>query len=118
MPMTRWQTELAGSAALVLALSGAPHAQNIVIKLATVVPEGSIWDKNVRQMGDEWKAATGDRVSVTVFSGGSQGDESTVLRKMRLDALQAAAFTAGGLGSIDAWCNGSRPTASSHAPWR
>ena len=103
--MKRWQIELAGSAALVLALTGTPHAQNIVIKLATVVPEGSIWDKNVRQMGDEWKTATGDRVSVTVFSGGSQGDESTVLRKMRLDALQAAAFTAGGLGSIDASFN-------------
>jgi TRAP-type C4-dicarboxylate transport system substrate-binding protein len=105
MPMTRWQVGLAGSAALVLALSGTPHAQDIVIKLATVVPEGSVWDKNVRQMGADWKAATGDRVSVTVFSGGSQGDESTVLRKMRLDALQAAAFTAVGLGSIDASFN-------------
>jgi TRAP-type C4-dicarboxylate transport system substrate-binding protein len=105
MPMKRWQFGLAGSAALVLALTGTPHAQNIVIKLATVVPEGSIWDKNVRQMGADWQAATGDRVSVTVFSGGSQGDESTVLRKMRLDALQAAAFTAVGLGSIDASFN-------------
>ena len=103
--MKRWQLGLAGSAALVLALTGTPHAQNIVIKLATVVPEGSIWDKNVRQMGADWQAATGDRVSVTVFSGGSQGDESTVLRKMRLDALQAAAFTAVGLGSIDASFN-------------
>ena len=103
--MKRWQLGLAGSAALVLALTGTPHAQNIVIKLATVVPEGSIWDKNVRQMGADWTAATGDRVSVTVFSGGSQGDESTVLRKMRLDALQAAAFTAVGLGSIDASFN-------------
>jgi TRAP-type C4-dicarboxylate transport system substrate-binding protein len=105
MPMKRWQFGLAGSAALVLALTGTPRAQNIVNKLATVVPEGSIWDKNVRQMGADWQAATGDRVSVTVFSGGSQGDESTVLRKMRLDALQAAAFTAVGLGSIDASFN-------------
>src|SRR2546427_13205880 len=56
-------------------------------------------------MGADWQAATGDRVSVTVFSGGSQGDESTVLRKMRLDALQAASFTAVGLGSIDAAFN-------------
>ena len=63
--MKRWQFGLAGSAALVLALTAAPHAQNIVIKLATVVPEGSIWDKNVRQMGADWQAATGDRVSVT-----------------------------------------------------
>src|SRR2546427_3575860 len=56
-------------------------------------------------MGADWQAATGDRVSGTVFSGGSQGDESTVMRKMRLDALQAADFTAVGLGSIDASFN-------------
>jgi TRAP-type C4-dicarboxylate transport system substrate-binding protein len=76
------------------------HAQTAV-KLATLVPQGSVWDKNLKQMGDEWKAATGGRVTVTVFSGGSQGDEPTVVRKMRLDALQAAAFTNVGLGSID-----------------
>ena len=103
--MKRWPYALAGSTVLVLALSGMPHAQGIVIKLATVVPEGSVWDKNLKQMGADWKAATGERVSVTVFGGGSQGDESTVLRKMRLDALQAAAFTAVGLGSIDASFN-------------
>ena len=78
------------------------HAQAPrVIKLATVVPDGSVWDRNLRQMAEEWKQATGGRVTVTVFGGASQGDESTVLRKMRLDALQAGSFTAAGLGSID-----------------
>src|SRR5512138_1524114 len=84
-------------------ISAAPAAAQI--KLATVVPEGSVWDKALKQMGEEWKQATGGRVSVTVFAGGSQGDESTVLRKLRLDALQAAGFTAVGLGSIDASFN-------------
>ncbi len=66
------------------------HAQAVrAIKLATVVPEGSVWDRNLKQMAEEWKQATGGRVTVTVFGGGSQGDEATVLRKMRLDALQA-----------------------------
>jgi TRAP-type C4-dicarboxylate transport system substrate-binding protein len=84
---------------VLLALAGSASAQSV--KLATVVPQGSIWDKGLKQMGDEWKDATGGRVMVTVYPGGSQGDESTVLRKMRLDALQAAAFTAVGLGGID-----------------
>lgn len=84
----------------VCALAASASAQS-VLKLATVVPQGSVWDKNLKQMGDEWKDATGGRVSVTVFSGGSQGDEPTVLRKMRLDALQAAAFTNVGLGQLD-----------------
>src|SRR5216110_2538204 len=95
---------LIGAALFVLALSNLSFAQR-AIKLATVVPEGSIWDKNLKQMADEWKQATGGRVTVTVFGGASQGDEATVLRKMRLDALQAAAFTAVGLGSIDAAFN-------------
>jgi TRAP-type transport system periplasmic protein len=86
-------------APLVLSTS-APIAQG-VIKLATVVPEGSVWDKSIKQMGEDWKEATGGKISVTVYGGGSQGDEPTVLRKMRLDALQAAAFTAVGLGNID-----------------
>jgi TRAP-type C4-dicarboxylate transport system substrate-binding protein len=94
---------LTSAALCVLALastSSTSFAQR-AIKLATVVPDGSIWDKNLRQMAEEWKEATGGRVTVTVFGGASQGDEATVLRKMRLDALQAASFTAVGLGSID-----------------
>jgi TRAP-type C4-dicarboxylate transport system substrate-binding protein len=56
-------------------------------------------------MGAEWTQATGGRVSLTVFGGGSQGDEPTVLRKMRLDALQAASLTGVGLGTLDSSFN-------------
>jgi len=98
------QPSVTAATLLVLALTGALRAQSVV-KMATVVPQGSVWDKNLKQMGEEWKEATGGRVTVTVFSGGAQGDEATVLRKMRLDALQAAAFTAVGLGSIDSAFN-------------
>jgi TRAP-type C4-dicarboxylate transport system substrate-binding protein len=94
-------------AALVLAGgAGTPSAQtSVAVKLASVVPENSIWDKNLKQMAAEWNQATGGRVSVTVFSGGTQGDEPTVLRKMRVDALQAASLTVVGLGTIDASFN-------------
>ena len=85
---------------VVLAFAAGAQAQT-AIKLATIVPEGSVWDKNVKQMGEEWKTATDGRVGVTVFAGGTQGDEPTVLRKMRLDALQAGALSAVGLGMID-----------------
>ncbi len=71
------------------------------LKLATLVPTGSIWDKSLKQMSEEFKQATGGRFEITVYSGGTQGDEPTVLRKMRLDALQAGAFTNTGLGMID-----------------
>jgi len=89
---------------LLIALATVAHAQTTV-KLATLVPEGTVWDKNLKQMGEEWKTATDGRVVVTVFAGGTQGDEPTVLRKMRLDALQAGALSAVGLGMIDASFN-------------
>ena len=96
---------MALAAALVVVSARVPSAQTTSIKLASVVPENSIWDKNIKQMGAEWSQATGGRVTLTVYGGGSQGDESTVLRKMRLNALQAASLTGVGLGSIDASFN-------------
>jgi TRAP-type C4-dicarboxylate transport system substrate-binding protein len=96
-----WRARLIVVALAALASSQVLLAQSSSIKLATVVPDGSVWDKSLKQMGADWKAASGDRVSLTVFSGGSQGDEPTVLRKMRLNALQGASLTVVGLASID-----------------
>ena len=84
-----------------LAVSQAPLAQSSTLKLATIVPDGSIWDKSLKKMGDDWKQATQGRVSLTVFSGNSQGDEPTVLRKMRAGVLQGASLTVVGLANID-----------------
>src|ERR1051326_7010975 len=83
-----------------LVLSRAPLAQTST-QVATLVPIGSVWDKSLKQMADEFKQATGGRYEMTVYAGGTQGDEPTVLRKMRLDALQAAAFTHTGPGVTD-----------------
>jgi len=92
-------------AALVVVSTRVPSAQTTTVKLASVVPEISIWANSLRQMSTEVSQQTGRRVTLTVFLGGSQGDEPTVLRKMRLDALQAAALTGIGLGSIDSAFN-------------
>jgi TRAP-type C4-dicarboxylate transport system substrate-binding protein len=94
---------LAGALLLPALAPAAAAAQGrpVTIKLASFVPEGSIWDKNLRQMGDEWRQATGGRVALTVFAGGQQGEEATVVSKMRLGALQGAALTVLGLAQIE-----------------
>lgn len=84
-----------------LPLAAAAEGRPVTIKLASFVPEGSIWDKSLRQMGDEWRETTGGRVSLAVFAGGQQGEEAAVVAKMRLGALQGAALTVLGLGQID-----------------
>ena len=76
-------------------------AQPSVVKLATLVPEGSVWDKALRDMGAEWSSSTQGRVSLRVYPGGVAGDEPDVVRKMRIGQLQAAAITTAGLASID-----------------
>ena len=85
---------------LMLVLPSA-HAHAQVVKLATLVPEGSVWDKALREMGSEWSATTQNRVTLRVYPGGVAGDEPDVVRKMRIGQLQAAAITTAGLASID-----------------
>lgn len=95
---------LAVALAAAVAVSAAPRtaaAQPQVVKLATLVPEGSIWDKALREMGASWSAGTQNRVSLRVYPGGVAGDEPDVVRRMRIGQLQAAAVTTAGLAAID-----------------
>ena len=86
---------------LVLVVQVLLGAQSTQIKLATFVPAQSVWDKALRQMGTDWRRSTDGRVTLTIFSGGSQGIEANVVRRMRINQLQAAAFTPIGLAEID-----------------
>ena len=55
---------------VLMAASPSPAAaQASVVKLATLVPEGSVWDKALRDMGAEWSTATQGRVSLRVYPG-------------------------------------------------
>ena len=87
--------------ALLLGGQRPAEAAPVVIKLATLVPDGSVWDKALRSMGSQWKRDTGDRVQLRVYPGGVAGDEPDVLRKMRIGQLNAATLTVRGLIEID-----------------
>lgn len=88
-------------ASLLLAIAHRPAAAAINVKLATLAPEGSIWDQSVKEMGAEWQQATGGRVQLRVYPGGVAGDEPDVVRKMRIGQLHAAVLTVSGLTDID-----------------
>src|ERR1051326_2532721 len=71
------------------------------IKLGTLVPATSTWHKALLDLGSAWKKDTTDRVTLTVYAGGTQGDEATIIRKMRSDVFQSAFLTSVGLADLD-----------------
>jgi TRAP-type C4-dicarboxylate transport system substrate-binding protein len=79
-------------------LTAAVTAQTI--KLGSLAPEGSPWDKALRRIAADWNAASNGRLRVKVFAGGIAGDEPSMIRKIRINQLQAAAITGVSLGSI------------------
>jgi TRAP-type C4-dicarboxylate transport system substrate-binding protein len=77
------------------------RAGSIVVKMATLVPQGSSWFTTVQEMAQAWKTASGGAVTLRVYPGGVAGDEGSVVRKMRLGTLDAGLITAAGLADID-----------------
>jgi TRAP-type transport system periplasmic protein len=71
------------------------------IKLATLAPVGSSMERLLRELGSEWKKASGGAVTLDVYAGGSAGGEEEVVRKMRHGQIHAALLTAVGLSNID-----------------
>jgi TRAP-type transport system periplasmic protein len=84
-----------------LAVPLASRAENAVIKLATLVPDGSVWHKALLDMGAEWAKETEGRVTLRIYPNGTAGDEPDLLRKMRIGQLQSASLTVKGLAAID-----------------
>lgn len=75
--------------------------QAVVLKMATLAPQNSVWYNALMQMGSAWKKATNGQVRMTLFAGQTQGSDDDVLRKMRINQLQGAALSAIGLWRID-----------------
>jgi TRAP-type C4-dicarboxylate transport system substrate-binding protein len=71
------------------------------INLGTVAPPNSAWHEILQQMQQDWEKISGGRVQLRVFPGGSLGDDSEMLRKVRIGQLQAVAMTSIGLALID-----------------
>lgn len=95
--MTRWIVA-AITAALLL---GAPANARTVIKLATFAPVNSGYHDILLDLAAEWDTISKGEVELRIYAGGVAGDESDMLRKMRVGQLQAATMTSGGLPDID-----------------
>ncbi len=70
------------------------------IRMATLAPAGSSWDKIFRLWNNSVEKETGGAVKFQFFNGGVAGDERDVIRKMKLSQMDASGLTSIGLGQI------------------
>ncbi|MEM8815025.1 MAG: TRAP transporter substrate-binding protein DctP [Pseudomonadota bacterium] len=85
---------------LLTALFFSSGAMAATLKIATVTPEGSQWMKDMRASSKEIKERTDGRVDIKYYGGGVMGNDSKVLGRIRIGALQGGAFTPSALSSI------------------
>ena len=84
--------------ALVLS-AAAVSAQRSNLRLGTILPANSIWDRSLKDMAAAWQEGTDGRVRMQVR--GTTGDEATLIRRMRMNQPQVAALTLPGLSAVD-----------------
>jgi TRAP-type C4-dicarboxylate transport system substrate-binding protein len=73
----------------------------VVVKMATLAPEGSSWFRVLQEMGEEWRKASDGAVTLRIYPGGVAGDEDAMIRKIRIGQIQAAAITGIGLAYLE-----------------
>lgn len=77
------------------------QARKLNVRLTTLAPKDSSFDKSLRRMGQEWKKETNGQVNLVLFAGGVQGGESAMIDRMRVNQTQAALITGVGLAEMD-----------------
>jgi TRAP-type C4-dicarboxylate transport system substrate-binding protein len=90
---------IAGAALAFFGSSAA--AKPVRVKLATLAPKGTSFHLILQEMGEKWKAAPDGGVTLTMFTDGSMGSESDMVRRMRLGQLQGGLLTASGIVDIE-----------------
>jgi TRAP-type C4-dicarboxylate transport system substrate-binding protein len=72
----------------------------VIIKLATLAPDGSAWMQVVRAAADEAQQKTGNAVQFKIYPGGVMGDERDMVRKMHIGQVHAAMLSSASLASL------------------
>jgi TRAP-type C4-dicarboxylate transport system substrate-binding protein len=84
-------------AAVFIVMMMAGPTQAVVLKIATLSPDGSSWMVKMREGAERVAKATDKRVRFKFYPGGVMGNDQAVLRKIRIGQLQGGAFSGGTL---------------------
>lgn len=72
----------------------------ITIRMASIAPENSPWGRTLNRLAAEWDDISDGRVSLQIFHNSVAGDESDMIRKMRIGQLQAGVFSNVGMTAL------------------
>ncbi|MDR1177512.1 MAG: TRAP transporter substrate-binding protein DctP [Spirochaetaceae bacterium] len=80
---------------------GRGSSQSVEIKIASPVPENSLWGASLNRIAAEWTRISGGQVRVRVLHGGTEGGEAKMRSSLDANQIQAAVFTTFGLSAIN-----------------
>jgi TRAP-type C4-dicarboxylate transport system substrate-binding protein len=89
-----------GIVSLIIAVMTAIPLYPLTIKVGSIAPDGSPWDRALKKIASEWKAISGGTIDMKIYPGGIVGNEPDMIRKIRIGQLQAATFTGMGMSYI------------------
>ncbi|OHD63390.1 MAG: hypothetical protein A2176_00420 [Spirochaetes bacterium RBG_13_51_14] len=89
-----------GIVSLLIAATATAPLFSLTIKVGSVAPDGSPWDKALKKIAVEWKTMSVGKIDMKIYPGGIVGNEPDMIRKMRIGQLQAAIFTGMGMSYI------------------
>lgn len=77
------------------------NAQSVIeMKIATVAPEGTPWEKQIKRFKEYVETKSGGRIKVRVFMGGSLGGEKAIVSRTSQGSIHAYGGSPAALASI------------------
>ncbi len=73
---------------------------SLTLKVGSMVPRDSPWDRALNEIAAEWKSISRGSVQMKIYPGGITGNEDDTLRKIRVGALDGMVVSTMGLNKI------------------
>lgn len=102
--MVKWAAAAGAACGLTLGAASvaeqAGAADQFVVRIATVAPEGTPWEKQLREFKKYAEKQSGGRLKVKMFMGGSLGGEKALVRRTANGNLEVFGGSAGAMGTV------------------
>lgn len=72
----------------------------ITLKIATIAPEGTPWEKQLKSLKKRYEEGSKGRIRVKLFFGGSLGGEKALVRRCAQGSIQMAGVSTGAASSV------------------